>query len=155
MMLTFVAQLRPYILFAIRSVKHWLVSFGSLWTVQSPSILDVSLPSVSMFEQIDRLSFPRQQRVGGLIWLPGRINSCWKSVCFQGTTGHSRWKGKAHLKPRLCVPSSSALYSLLRITFFSLWVISCSRRKALDGLMNCLAGHTESSVLCFSLNEKL
>ena len=89
-----VAQLRPYMLFAISSVKHWLVSFGSLWTVQSPSILDVSLPSVSVFEQIDRLSFPRQWRVGGLIWLPGRINSCWKSVRFQGTTGHSRRKGK-------------------------------------------------------------
>lgn len=93
-MLTLVAQLRPYILFAISSVKHWLVSFGSLWTVQSPSIRDVSLPSVSVFEQIDRFSFPRQRRVGGLIWLPGRINSCWKSVWFQGTTGHSRWREK-------------------------------------------------------------
>jgi hypothetical protein len=54
----------------------------------------------------------------------------------------------------VCVPSSRDDF-LLGISFFSLWVSPCSRRKALDGLMSCLAGHTESSVLCFSLNEKL
>lgn len=120
-MLTFVAQLRLCTLFAISSVKQWLVSFGSLWTVQSPSILDVSLPSVSMFEQIDRLSFPRQRRVGGLIWLPGRINSCWKSVRFQGTTGHSRRRGKAHLSLAcVCSLQQRSLFLVKDYILFSL-----------------------------------
>ena len=102
-----------------------------------PGILDI-WPSVSMVYHLCQFSFPRQ--LGKKTFLiPRQDQSTAKLwVCSRGC---SRWKKRAHHMPRLCVFPFLQQCLLLFIKDYIPFSARYPRlrKKALDGLMNCLA----------------